>query len=45
MLWKLQRLRLCDGSFERDGYNFWDMFGEFKYKCEYKKGIVEQYKG
>nr|PNR43588.1 hypothetical protein PHYPA_015969 [Physcomitrium patens] len=41
----IERSRSRDGSFERDGYNFWDMFGEPKHKREHKKGIAEQHKG
>lgn len=36
VVWYLQRSRAREGSFERDGYNFWDMYGEPKHKRDQK---------
>ncbi|KAG0579251.1 hypothetical protein KC19_4G085400 [Ceratodon purpureus] len=32
----IERSRAREGSFERDGYNFWDMYGEPKHKRDQK---------
>ena len=39
--WGVQRSKARDGSFERDGYNFWHMYGEPKHKREQKPDAEE----